>query len=123
MSSRIAPARPKTRSSPTSRWQWGVRRSRLVHSAEANALPSTIACLRSNENLAMRVDSRVHSCHVRPGNRETLRGSIYMRDRHSKSPQPSLEEMLADPIIWTVMKSDGVDQHELRNLLKRVARD
>jgi hypothetical protein len=46
-----------------------------------------------------------------------------MRDRHSRPPQPSLEEMLADPIIWTVMKSDGVDQNELRNLLKRVARD
>jgi 8-oxo-dGTP pyrophosphatase MutT (NUDIX family) len=46
-----------------------------------------------------------------------------MRDRHSRLPQPSLEEMLADPIIWTVMKSDGVDQNELRNLLKRVAMD
>ena len=46
-----------------------------------------------------------------------------MRDRHSKPPQPSLEEMLADPIIWTVMKSDGVDENELRNLLKRVAID
>ena len=45
-----------------------------------------------------------------------------MRDRHS-TLQPSLEEMLADPIIWTVMKSDGVDQNELRNLLKRVAMD
>jgi hypothetical protein len=28
--------------------------------------------------------------------------------------------MLADPIIWTVMKSDGVDENELRNLLKRL---
>ncbi len=46
-----------------------------------------------------------------------------MRDRHSKPPQPSLEEMLADPIIWTVMKSDGVNENELRNLLKRVAID
>jgi len=46
-----------------------------------------------------------------------------MRDRHPKTPQPSLEEMLADPIIWTVMKSDGVNQNELRNLLKRVAMD
>ena len=40
-----------------------------------------------------------------------------------KGRQPSLEEMLADPIVWTVMKSDGVDEHELRNLLKRVAAD
>ena len=31
--------------------------------------------------------------------------------------------MLADPIIWTVMKSDGVDENELRNLLERVAVD
>ena len=46
-----------------------------------------------------------------------------MRDKLSKPPQPTLEEMLADPIIWTVMKSDGVDQNELRDLLKRVARD
>jgi 8-oxo-dGTP pyrophosphatase MutT (NUDIX family) len=46
-----------------------------------------------------------------------------MRDRHSKPPQPSLEELLADPIIWTVMKSDGVDENELRSLLARVAVD
>ena len=35
----------------------------------------------------------------------------------------SLEELLADPIVWTVMKADGVDEQELRNLLKRVAAD
>jgi len=46
-----------------------------------------------------------------------------MRDRHPKPQQPSLEEMLADPIIWTVMKSDGVDENELRSLLKRAAVD
>ena len=46
-----------------------------------------------------------------------------MRDRLAMPQQPSLEEMLADPIIWTVMKSDGVDESELRNLLKRVAAD
>jgi 8-oxo-dGTP pyrophosphatase MutT (NUDIX family) len=46
-----------------------------------------------------------------------------MRARHPNSNEPSVEEMLADPIIWTVMKSDGVDQDELRNLLKRVAMD
>jgi putative (di)nucleoside polyphosphate hydrolase len=46
-----------------------------------------------------------------------------MRARHSNPKEPSVEEMLADPIIWTVMKSDGVDRDELRNLLKRVAMD
>jgi putative (di)nucleoside polyphosphate hydrolase len=35
--------------------------------------------------------------------------------------EPSLEEMLADPIIWMVMKSDQVEEHELRGLLKLVA--
>ena len=43
-----------------------------------------------------------------------------MRDKHPQ-PQPGLEEMLTDPIVWTLMKSDGVDEHELRSLLKRVA--
>jgi putative (di)nucleoside polyphosphate hydrolase len=46
-----------------------------------------------------------------------------MRDQYSKPQQPSLEEMLADPIIWTVMKSDGVDEGDLRSLLRRVALD
>jgi putative (di)nucleoside polyphosphate hydrolase len=44
-----------------------------------------------------------------------------MRKKYFEPRQPSLEEMLADPIIWTVMKSDGVDEHELRKLLKGVA--
>lgn len=44
-----------------------------------------------------------------------------MRDKRDE--QPNLEEMLADPIIWTVMKSDGVDERELRELLRRVAAD
>lgn len=44
-----------------------------------------------------------------------------MRRKHFDSQQPSLEEMLADPIVWTVMKSDGVDEQGLRNLLERVA--
>jgi 8-oxo-dGTP pyrophosphatase MutT (NUDIX family) len=44
-----------------------------------------------------------------------------MWDRISTPPQPSLEEMLADPLIWTVMKSDRVDEKELRSLLARVA--
>lgn len=46
-----------------------------------------------------------------------------MPDKHSELRQPSLEEMLADPIIWMVMKSDRVDERELRNLLKGVAED
>lgn len=44
-----------------------------------------------------------------------------MLDKHSKTHQPSLEEMLADPIVWMVMKSDRVEERELRNLLERVA--
>jgi 8-oxo-dGTP pyrophosphatase MutT (NUDIX family) len=35
----------------------------------------------------------------------------------------SLEELLSDPIIWTVMKSDNIELTELRDLLKRVAAD
>ena len=46
-----------------------------------------------------------------------------MRDKPSEPYQPSLEEMLADPIIWMIMKSDRVEEHELRSLLKRVAAD
>ena len=46
-----------------------------------------------------------------------------MRDKHSAPQQLSLEEMLADPIVWTLMKSDGVEEHELRTLLKGVAAD
>jgi 8-oxo-dGTP pyrophosphatase MutT (NUDIX family) len=44
-----------------------------------------------------------------------------MRDKHSQPQQTSLEEMLTDPIVWMLMKSDGVEEHELRTLLKRVA--
>jgi len=46
-----------------------------------------------------------------------------MRDKDMQPREPSLEEMLADPIVWTVMKADGVDEQQLRNLLKRVAAD
>ncbi|HEY5066893.1 MAG TPA: RNA pyrophosphohydrolase [Xanthobacteraceae bacterium] len=41
------------------------------------------------------------------------------RTRH----EPNLEDMLADPIVWMVMKSDRVDEQELRSLLARVAAD
>ena len=46
-----------------------------------------------------------------------------MRYKLSEPRQPSLEEILSDPIVWMVMKSDGVEEHELRSLLKRVAAD
>ena len=46
-----------------------------------------------------------------------------MRDEHSRRQQASLDEMLADPIVWTLMKSDRVEEHELRTLLKRVAKE
>jgi putative (di)nucleoside polyphosphate hydrolase len=44
-----------------------------------------------------------------------------MRDKRDQRNEPTLDELLADPITWTVMKSDKVEEHELRNLLKRVA--
>jgi 8-oxo-dGTP pyrophosphatase MutT (NUDIX family) len=37
--------------------------------------------------------------------------------------EASLEELLSDPIVWTLMKSDHIDEQELRDLLKRVAGD
>jgi 8-oxo-dGTP pyrophosphatase MutT (NUDIX family) len=46
-----------------------------------------------------------------------------MRDKDLRLGQPTLEEMLADPIVWTVMKADGIDEQELRNLLESVAAD
>lgn len=46
-----------------------------------------------------------------------------MRDKRSEPRQPSLEELLADPIIWMVMRSDRVEEHDIRSLLKRVAAD
>lgn len=45
-----------------------------------------------------------------------------MNDKRSQPEQASLDEMLADPIVWTLMKSDKVDEHELRVLLTRVAK-
>lgn len=44
-----------------------------------------------------------------------------MKERYTR--QPTLDEMLADPIIWTLMESDSVDERELRNLLQSVAAD
>jgi 8-oxo-dGTP pyrophosphatase MutT (NUDIX family) len=61
---------------------------------------------------------------ARPGNARPDRRLAQengMRDKHSQPQQTSLEEMLTDPIVWTLMKSDGVEEHELRTLLMRVA--
>jgi putative (di)nucleoside polyphosphate hydrolase len=44
-----------------------------------------------------------------------------MRDKSTRAHEPSLEELLSDPIVWMVMQSDKIEEHELRNLLKRVA--
>jgi putative (di)nucleoside polyphosphate hydrolase len=46
-----------------------------------------------------------------------------MRDKPDWRDEPTLEELLSDPITWTVMKSDKVEEHELRSLLRRVAAD
>jgi 8-oxo-dGTP pyrophosphatase MutT (NUDIX family) len=43
-----------------------------------------------------------------------------MRRKDFQPQQASLEEMLADPIVWMLMKSDRIEEHELRALLKRV---
>jgi putative (di)nucleoside polyphosphate hydrolase len=37
--------------------------------------------------------------------------------------EPSLDDLLSDPITWAVMKSDNVAEHDLRDLLRRVAAD
>jgi enolase len=47
----------------------------------------------------------------------------HMRDKDLQPGQPTLEEMLADPLVWTVMNADGVDEQELRSLLTRAAED
>jgi putative (di)nucleoside polyphosphate hydrolase len=44
-----------------------------------------------------------------------------MRDKSSQAHDPSLEELLSDPIVWMVMQSDKIEEQELRSLLKRVA--
>lgn len=38
-----------------------------------------------------------------------------------ESPEPSVEELLADPIIRALMAADGVDPDELRALLQATA--
>jgi hypothetical protein len=37
--------------------------------------------------------------------------------------EPSLEEMLSDPIVRAMMDADGVDPHELGAMLKEVGRN
>lgn len=44
-----------------------------------------------------------------------------MPRKKDKLREPSLEELLADPIVWMVMQSDRVEKSELRQLLRRVA--
>ncbi len=44
-----------------------------------------------------------------------------MPRKKDKLREPSLEELLADPIVWMVMQSDRVEKSELRQLLTRVA--
>jgi putative (di)nucleoside polyphosphate hydrolase len=46
-----------------------------------------------------------------------------MRDKRVQAHEASLEELLSDPIVWMVMQSDKIDEHELRNLLKQAAAD
>lgn len=46
-----------------------------------------------------------------------------MPDKKFQLHEPSLEELLADPIVWMVMESDRVERDELRRLLTRVAGD
>lgn len=47
----------------------------------------------------------------------------YMPKKGRPLEEASLDDMLADPIVWTVMRADGVDEHDLRDLLKNVAAD
>jgi hypothetical protein len=37
--------------------------------------------------------------------------------------EPSLEEMLSDPIVRAMMDADGVDPHELKAMLREVGRN
>jgi hypothetical protein len=37
--------------------------------------------------------------------------------------EPSLEEMLSDPIVRAMMDADGVDPHRLEAMLKEVGRN
>lgn len=38
-----------------------------------------------------------------------------------ENSEPSIDEMLADPLIRTLMTADGVDPNELRALLRSTA--
>jgi 8-oxo-dGTP pyrophosphatase MutT (NUDIX family) len=48
-------------------------------------------------------------------------GAQDMQDKPLQQDEASLEELLSDPIVWMVMKSDRIEEHDLRNLLQRVA--
>ena len=58
-SCRIAPARPRTRPSPTSSWRWAPARSRPALRRARSASPSTTACCASRASSATRRGIRV----------------------------------------------------------------
>jgi len=41
---------------------------------------------------------------------------------HWRHREPTLKEMLCDPIVRALMDADGVDPHELEAMLKEVGR-
>jgi hypothetical protein len=41
---------------------------------------------------------------------------------HGRHREPTLEEMLSDPIVRALMDADDVDPHELEAMLKEVGR-
>jgi hypothetical protein len=41
---------------------------------------------------------------------------------HWRHREPTLEQMLCDPIVRALMDADGVDPHELEAMLKEVGR-
>ena len=52
--------------------------------------------------------------------RSTKAVVIPIRDA-SSCQEPTLEEILSDPITRAVMRADGVDQHQFGAMLRRVA--
>ncbi len=46
-----------------------------------------------------------------------------MSSHTGRRPEPTVAELLSDPIIRAVMSADGVDEAQLRELLDRVSRE
>lgn len=46
-----------------------------------------------------------------------------MSSNTGRRPEPTVAELLSDPIIRAVMSADGVDEAQLRELLDRVSRE